>query len=81
MLVRIPAKDRFHATDSSLDTFHLFSFGNYSDPANNSFNSLRVFNDDTVFPGAGFPLHPHRDYEILTIVLDGELTHANSSGS
>ncbi|MFH0962100.1 MAG: pirin family protein [archaeon] len=81
MLETIPAKDRFNSKDSSLDTFHLFSFGSYSAPKNSSFKCLRVFNDDTVEAGAGFPLHPHRDYEILTIVLEGALTHADNAGN
>jgi len=81
MIEHIRADSRFSRKDSSLETYHLFSFGEYSDPKNNSFGALRVFNDDRVFPGTGFPLHPHANFEILTIVADGALTHSDSEGN
>ena len=64
-----------------LKTFWLFSFSHYHDPDNVSFGSLRVFNDDVVEAGQGFPTHPHEEMEIVTIVLDGQLSHADSMGN
>ena len=51
---------------------------NYFDPHNIQFGALRVFNDDVVQPGTGFPTHPHKEMEIITIVLEGEMTHQDS---
>ncbi len=77
----IRAKDR-HFTDFGwLKTYWLFSFANYYDPHNIQFGALRVFNDDVVEPGTGFPTHPHEEMEIITIVLDGEMTHQDSMGN
>ncbi len=64
-----------------LTTYRLFSFSDYYDPANENWGMLRVFNDDVVQAGEGFPEHPHKDMEIVTIVLDGELTHRDSTGN
>jgi redox-sensitive bicupin YhaK (pirin superfamily) len=64
-----------------LKTYHSFSFAGYQDPRNLNWGALRVFNDDTVAPGKGFGTHPHRDMEILTYVLDGELEHKDSMGN
>lgn len=60
--------------------FH-FSFAEYSNPANQQFGVLRVMNDDLVQPQVGFGEHPHRDMEILTYIVQGQLTHADSMGS
>eukprot|EP00271_Cylindrocystis_brebissonii_P015202 TRINITY_DN3742_c0_g1_i1.p1 TRINITY_DN3742_c0_g1~~TRINITY_DN3742_c0_g1_i1.p1 ORF type:complete len:254 (-),score=27.89 TRINITY_DN3742_c0_g1_i1:402-1163(-) len=60
--------------------FH-FSFANYYNPANTEFGVLRVLNDDLVKPHSGFGTHPHRDMEIVTYVLNGELTHKDSMGT
>ncbi len=60
--------------------FH-FSFAEYYDPSNLHFGVLRVLNDDLVEPGHGFDLHPHNDFEILSYVVDGHLTHADSMGN
>jgi redox-sensitive bicupin YhaK (pirin superfamily) len=77
----IPA-DRRHFSDFGwLKTYWLFSFADYFDPGNIQFGALRVFNDDVVEPGAGFPTHPHREMEIVTVVLDGEVTHEDSMGN
>ncbi len=63
-----------------LKTHHSFSFADYYDPGNVNWGALRVFNDDTVLPGQGFGTHPHRDMEIVTYVLRGELEHRDSLG-
>jgi len=63
-----------------LETYHSFSFADYFDPENLNWGALRVFNDDTVQPGQGFGTHPHRDMEIITYVLSGEVEHRDSLG-
>jgi quercetin 2,3-dioxygenase len=73
--------DRYCADHGWLKTCHSFSFADYNDPNNQSWGALRVLNDDTVAPGEGFPPHPHRDMEILTYVLDGELEHQDNMGN
>jgi len=64
-----------------LDSQHTFSFGSFYDPERMGFRSLRVINDDRVVPGAGFPMHSHRNMEIFTYVLEGALEHQDSLGS
>jgi len=64
-----------------LKTFHSFSFANYYDPGRMGFGVLRVLNDDTLAPGEGFGMHPHDNMEIITIPLEGELSHRDSMGN
>lgn len=81
MIRIIPAADRNLSDFGWLKTYWLFSFADYYDPENIQFGALRVFNDDIVQPGTGFPTHPHREMEIITIVLHGEITHKDSMGN
>ncbi len=73
--------NRGHTKIDWLDSYHTFSFGNFADPQRMGFRSLRVINDDWIAPGAGFGTHGHRDMEILTYVLTGELAHQDSIGT
>ena len=75
------AADRALTTTSWLNSRHSFSFGDHYDPDNTHYGLLLVNNDDIVAPRSGFDTHPHRDMEIVTWVLQGELTHQDSTGN
>jgi redox-sensitive bicupin YhaK (pirin superfamily) len=81
MIKTIKSRERHHANFGWLDTHWHFSFGSYYDPSNENWGALRVFNDDVVQPGQGFGTHSHRDMEIITYVLAGELEHQDSTGN
>jgi quercetin 2,3-dioxygenase len=77
-----PNDRRGHIQNSWLDSYQTFSFGDFRDPSRMGFRSLRVINDDLVIPGrAGFGMHGHRDMEILTYILEGEVAHKDTLGN
>jgi quercetin 2,3-dioxygenase len=80
-ITKRPADERGQSELGWLHSRHTFSFGNYFDPDHMGFRSLRVINDDVVEAGQGFGEHPHRDAEIFSYVIDGELEHKDSMGN
>ena len=81
MIDRRPFADLGGANHGWLDAKHHFSFANYYDPKKMGWGPIRVWNDDTIQPGTGFPAHPHADMEIITYVREGAITHQDSLGN
>jgi len=80
MISIVKAGSRYHLQEGWLSTYHHFSFDTYHDPKNMGWGALRVFNDDHIAPGGKFGMHPHANFEIISIVLDGAIEHMDSEG-
>jgi redox-sensitive bicupin YhaK (pirin superfamily) len=76
-----PAAERFHSSHDWLDSWHSFSFAGHHHPDWMGFGPLRVINDDLIAAGRGFGMHPHRDMEIITVMIEGQINHRDSMGN
>lgn len=80
MIQKRNASERGYMTLDWLQSWHTFSFGQYSDPQHVNFRSLRVINEDIISPNGGFATHPHQDMEIISYVISGKIAHTDSMG-
>ncbi|MBD3917507.1 pirin family protein [Paenibacillus sp. PR3] len=81
MIAIYPAEQRYHASHGWLESYFSYSFADYYDPDNMQFGPMRVLNDDYIAASEGFGMHPHREMEIVTLVLSGRLEHQDSMGN
>ncbi|MFQ5608593.1 MAG: pirin family protein [Candidatus Zixiibacteriota bacterium] len=81
MIVIRKSAERGHFNHGWLETYHTFSFDRFRDPRWNGFRTLRVLNEDFIQPGGEFPAHPHRNMEIITYMISGQLSHKDNMGN